>query len=415
MQLLTIFARLLQVEQTVVERVRFDEKTDAVIVSVRPYDRAARRCPECSQRCPGYDRGRGRRRWRSIDFGSSRCFLEADAPRIECAEHGVRVAAVPWARPGAGHTRAFDDLVTWLVCRMSKAAVQVLLRITWRTAGEIIDRVVAEADAVAGDRLDGVRRIAVDEISYRRGQRYLTVVINYDTGRVLWIGVGRSKATLGEFFTLLGPRRCQQIALVSADGADWVFYAVAEHCPQAKICLDPFHAVAWVTKALDEIRAQVWSTARREGQKALAQGVKGARYALWKNPEDLTQRQQAKLSWIQKTNRPLFVAYLLKEQFRQIFATGGEERVELLDAWLAWASRCQLTPFVELARRIRVHFREDIVNTLIYRMSNGRMESANTKIRLLLRMAFGFKNTNALIALVKLQLGGYDIRLPGRA
>ena len=334
---------------------------------------------------------------------------------MSCPEHGVRVAAVPWARPGAGHTRAFDDLAAWLVCQASKTAVCRLLRTTWRTMGQIVDRVVADADAVAGDRLAGVRRIAIDEISYRRGQKYLTVVVNHATGRVLWIGVGRDKATLAGFFQVLGPQRCAQIALVSADGADWIFYAVTEYCPNAKICLDPFHVVSWATKALDEIRAHVWSAARRGGQKALAQGLKGARYALWKNPGDLTERQQAKLSWIKDTNQPLYRAYLLKEQFRQIFATGGEERVELLDAWLAWAARSQLTPFVELARRIRVHFRPDIVNTLIYRLSNGRMESTNTKIRLLTRIAFGFKSTDALIALVKLHLGGYDLKLPGRA
>lgn len=350
-----------------------------------------------------------------IDLGTTLCYLEADAPRVRCPEHGVRVAAVPWARHNAGHGRAFDDLVVWLVCQMSKTAVCRLLRLTWRTVGHIIARVMADADAVAGDRLDGLRRIGIDEISYRRRHNYLTVVVDHDTGRVVWLGVGRSKATLAEFFTLLGPERCARIALVSGDGADWIYYGVTEHCPNAKVCLDPFHAVVWATKALDAVRQQVWAVARRSGLTALAQTVKGARYALWKNAGDLTARQQAKLAEIQHTNQPLYKAYLLKEQFRQIFAAGGEERVELLDAWLAWAARSQLKPFVDLARRIRDHFRPDIVNTLIYRMSNGRIESTNTKIRLLTRIAFGFKNTNALIALVKLHVGGYNPQLPGRA
>jgi transposase len=136
---------------------------------------------------------------------------------------------------------------------------------------------------------------------------------------------------------------------------------------------------------------------------------------LWKNPDDLTTRQQAKLADIAQTNQPLYRAYLLKEQFRQIFAAGGEERVELLDEWLAWASRSKLPPFVDLARRIRVHFRPDIVHTLIYRLSNGRIEAVNTRIRLLTRIAFGFRSTHALMALVRLHLGGYDTPLPGRA
>jgi transposase len=349
------------------------------------------------------------------DVAARRAFLEADQPRVSCPEHGVTTAAVPWARHGVGHTRDFDAEVAWLVRQMSKTAVCVLLRIAWRTVGEIITRVVAEADAQAGDRLAGLRRIGIDEISYRRGHKYLTVVVDHDTGRLVWVGEGRNKATLVQFFELLGPQRCAQIALVSADAAEWIFLAVAEYCHNARQCLDPFHVVAWATEALDDIRRQVWREARRDGQKALADTVKGARYALWKNPEDLTTRQQAKLADIAQTNQPLYRAYLLKEQFRQIFAVGGEERVELLDEWLAWASRSKLAPFVDLARRIRVHFRPDIVHTLIYRLSNGRIEAVNTRIRLLTRIAFGFRSTQALMALVRLHLGGYNTPLPGRA
>ncbi|MEH1130894.1 ISL3 family transposase, partial [Micromonospora sp. CPCC 206061] len=309
---------------------------------------------------------------------------------------------------------AFDDLVAWLARQTSRSAVCGLLRISWRTVGQVIARVMADADAAGGDRLGGVRRIGIDEVSYRRGQRYLTVVVDHDTRRPLWIAQGRDKATLARFFQQLGPQRCAQIALVSADGADWIFYAVAEYCPNAKLCLDPFHVVAWAGKALDEVRAQVWSAARKVGQKAVAAEIKGARWALWKNAGDLNGRQQATLARIAATNRPLYRAYLLKEQLRQVFAPGGEERVELLDEWLAWAARSQLKPFVELAHRIRTYFRQDIINTLVYRMSNGILESTNTKIRLLTRVAFGFHSADALIAMIKLHLGGYHIDLPGR-
>lgn len=407
-----VIGRVVGGPDTVVEGV--DETADGVVVRVRPVRRAQGRCGRCLRRCRGYDQGRGRRRWRTLDVAGKRAFLEADQPRVRCPEHGVVVSAVPWARHGAGHTRDFDAQAVWLVRQMSKTAVCVLLRTAWRTVGQIIARVVADADAVAGDRLDGLRRIGIDEISYRRGHKYLTVVVDHATGRLVWVGEGRNKATLVQFFQLLGPQRCAKIGLVSADGAEWIFLAVAEYCPNARQCLDPFHVVAWATKALDEVRGKVWREARRAGQKALADGIKGARYALWKNPEDLTARQQAKLADIAHTNLPLFKAYLLKEQFRKVFAAGGEERVELLDAWLAWAARSQLAPFVDLARRIRTHFRPDIVHTLIYRLSNGRIESVNTKIRLLTRIAFGFKSVHALTALVRLHLGGYDTPLPGR-
>jgi transposase len=346
--------------------------------------------------------------------GVRQAFLEADVPRVWCRVHGVVVAAVPWARHGAGHTRQFDALVGWLVRQMSKTAVCRLVRIGWRTVGQIVTRVVADADAAAGDRLAGLRRIGIDEISYRRGHKYLTVVVDHDTRRLLWIAEGRDAGTLGQFFTLLGQDRCAAIALVTADGAEWIFSAVSRYCPNAKICLDPFHVVVWAGKALDAVRAAVYSAARRAGQKAVADGVKGARYALWKNPADLTARQQAKLAWIEASNQPLFRAYLLNQQLRQVFATGGEERVELLDHWLDWAKASGLIPFTDLAYRIHTYWHDDIVNTLTYRLSNGLIESTNTKIRLLTRIAFGFKNPHALIAMVKLHLCGYHLPLPGR-
>jgi transposase len=399
----------------VVESVGVDAGSGAVVVSVRPSARVAGRCGWCGRRGAGYDAGRGRRRWRSLDVGLRQAFVEADAPRVRCVEHGVVVAAVPWARHGAGHTRDFDALAGWLVRQMSKEAVCRLLRIGWRTVGQIVTRLVADADAAAGDRLAGVRRIGIDEVSYRRGHEYLTVVVDHDTRRLLWIAEGRDSSVLGRFFELLGPTRCADVTLVTADGAEWIFSAVSRYCPTARICLDPFHVVMWAGRALDAVRAQVYTAARRAGQKAVAEGIKGAKYALWKNAADLTTRQQAKLAYIEQTNQPLYRAYLLNQQLRQVFAApGGAERITLLDAWLDWAASSGLTPFADLAYRIRRYWREDIVNTLTYQLSNGLIESTNTKIRLLTRIAFGFKNPQALIAMVRLHLCGYDLPLPGR-
>ena len=340
-------------------------------------------------------------------------FIEADAPRVTCPVHGVVVAAVPWARHNAGHTRAFDDMAAWLVRFTSKTAVGDLLRVAWRTVGAIVTRVVADADAAAGDRLAGIRRIGIDEVSYRRGHKYLTLVVDHDTGHLLWIKPGRDKKTLSEFFDLLGPERCAAIEVVSADGADWIADVVGLRCPQAKLCMDPFHVVVWAQDALDLVRREVWNTARRNGSTAEARDIQHSRFALWKNPGDLTDRQQVKLDWIKDTNQPLYEAYLLKEQLRQVFAPGGPERAHILDAWLDLAAASDLTPFTRLAERI-ARYRDDIVHSLTYQLSNARVESINTKIRLLTRIAFGFKSPQPLISLVMLHLGGYNLPLPGR-
>ena len=169
-----------------------------------------------------------------------RAYLEAEAPRVCCPEHGVVVAAVPWARHGAGHTRAFDDTAAWLAVHTSKQAVGELLRVAWATVGRIVTRVVADAEAGL-DRFAGLRRIGIDEISYKRGHKYLTVVVDQDTGRLVWAAPGHDTRTLGRFFDALGQARCAQVRLVSADAAGWIATVVAERCPQAIVCLDPFH------------------------------------------------------------------------------------------------------------------------------------------------------------------------------
>ena len=408
-----VWKRLLGVEHTVVEQVLFDEDAQAVVACVRPTRSRRRRCPLCARRCPGYDQGEGRRRWRALDLGVVQAFLEADAPRVCCPQHGVIVAAVPWARPGAWFTGGLEDTCAWLAVPTCWSAVGELLRIAWRTVGRVCARVAAE-QAAKVDRFQGLRRIGVDEISYKQGHRYLTVVVDHDSGRLVWAAPGRDEQTLERFFDTLGEDRAAKLTHLSADAAAWISNVAARRCPQAVLCLDPFHVVTWATDALDQVRRETWNTARRAGETAVAKELKGARFALWKNPQDLTRRQHAKLARIAEVNRPLYRAYLLKEELRLVFRVKGGHGVALLDAWLSWARRCRIPAFVKLAKTVATH-RAQIVAALLHGLSNARVESVNTKLRVLTRMAFGFKSPEALIALAMLSVGGLCPDLPGRA
>jgi transposase len=429
----SLWRAVLGVELTVIEDVWFDEDADIVVVSVRPVARQQGRCGRCRRRCSGYDRGRGERRWwRGLDLGTIQTWLVADSVRVECPEHGVVVAYVPWARHDAGHTRAFDDQVAWLATQASKSAVTQLMRIAWRTVGAIVARVWADADA-AVDRFDGLARIGIDEISYRRGQLFLMVVIDHDTGRLVWAAPGQNKATLQGFFDALGPERCQAISHVSADGAVWIADVVAKNCPGAIRGADPFHVVKWANEALAEVRTQAWRDARalaratepkrRPGRppddapprpaSERAKKLMGTRYALWKNPENLTDRQRAKLEWVAITDPKLYRAYQLKEGLRLIFQMPPEEAAEAIDRWISSARRCRIPAFVKLQRTITTQ-RDAILTAIQHGLSNARTESVNTKIRLITRIAFGFKDPHALIALALLSLGGPRPALPGR-
>ena len=413
MQSRRLWARAIGVDRrVVVEAVDIDDVDESIVVSCRLRKNAKLRCGICERRSSRYDHGEGSRRWRALDAGAMKVFIEADAPRVNCRHHGVTVAWVPWARHGAGHTRAFDDQVAWLVTHTSKTAVVELMRIAWRTVGAIAARVVADAREVA-DPFDGLERIGIDEISYRRGHKYLMVVVDHDTGRLVWAKAGHDKATLQSFFDLLGPERAAKIRLISADAAEWIGEIATTACENAVLCLDPFRIVRWATQALDVVRRWVWNILRRMGLGDRAKQLKNCRYALWKNPEDLTDRQANKLAWIAKHNNRLYRAYLLKEQLRLVFQHRGNDAVAMLDAWLQWARRCQIPAFVELYHRIKKN-RTGIIATLTHGLSNGLTESVNTKLRLLTRMAYGFRSTDNLIALCLLDRGGHCPPLPGR-
>jgi len=433
-----LWTRLLGIESgTVIEGVRWEGEPGelpgdpvqvTVVAELRIHRRRASRCGVCGRRAPGYDQGAGRRRWRALDLGTIRAELEADAPRVSCARHGVVVAQVPWARHGSWHTRPFEDTVAWLACVTSKTTICELMRISWRTTGRIIERVAAEKRAQA-DLLDALRRIGIDKISYRKGHKYLIVVVDHDTGRLAWAAPGRDKATVTAFFDLPGPERTAQITHVSADGASWISTAVTEKAPHAVQCTDPFHVVQWATEALDEVRREVWNHARRQPGGSTPSGrvlktsraagdardLKKARYALWKNPDNLTDPQAARLAWIEKTHPYLYRAYLLKEGLRVIFRLKGRPRkaAAALDRWLSWAARCRIPQFTDLGRKIRQH-RDGIEASLRHSLSNGLIESVNTKLRAITRAAFGFHGPEPMIALGMLALGGLRPSLPGR-
>ena len=419
--------------RVVIESVDFDPEAEEIVATVRQRRNTRRRCGVCGRHSAGYDRGRstGPRRWRSLDMGTVQVFIEAEASRVRCRTHGVVASEVPWARHGSRFTRGFEDTIGWLATATSKTAVTELMRVGWRTVGGIVERIQVEIDGQV-DRLAGLRRIGIDEISYKRGHKYLTIVVDHDSGRLLWAAVGRDEATVTRFFELLGEERCAEITHVSADSARWITNADTAKCPQAVQCADPFHVVAWATDALDELRRDTWNDARKLARKEpkrkrgrqpadapprpgndLVKGLKGARYALLKNPENLTDNQRAKLAWVAKTDPRLHRGYLLKEALRFCFKVKGQAGKDALDRWLSWAQRCRIDAFVKLGQKIRRH-RAAINATLDHGLSNALIESTNTKIRVLTRMAYGFKTPEALIALALLSLGGYRPDLPGR-
>jgi len=367
------------------------------------------RCGRCGELAPFYDRGGGERRWRHVDVGFATCELIADARRVNCAVCGPTVAAVPWARHDSSFTRAFEDLVVHDAIVGNKQAAADRYGISWRAVNNMCVRVATEAlDRV--DLLDGLVAIAIDEVKYKKGQRYLTVVCDHVTGKVIWAAKGRSKDTVRSFFDALGDRAAT-LQFVTADGATWITEVVAERAPDAIVCLDPFHVVSWATDALDEVRRGEWNRLRQAGAAKAAKEFKGLRFLLRRNWENLTRTQRSVIRDLETANRRTFRAWQLKEELRDVLALPLLAARRALDDWLAYASRSKLTPFVKLARTIR-RYRPSIEATIEWKLTNGIAESNNASIGHIRANARGFHDPEAFITMIMLDRAGIAPKLP---
>jgi len=194
------------------------------------------------------------RRWRSLDFGSQRVYIEAFAPRVKCPEHGVLVAKVPWSRHDSGYTYDFETAVTWFALHATTKDVAEYFRIDWHTVGSITRRVQESLEKGQGSRFDNLEEIGIDETSYKKGRKYMTVVVNHKTGHLIWAKKGHGKEVLTEFFKGLTDEQRAKIKYVTADGAGWIADCVRDYCPNAERCIDPFHVIMWATETLDDVR-----------------------------------------------------------------------------------------------------------------------------------------------------------------
>jgi len=348
--------------------------------------------------------------WRHLDFGASAVIVRAMLRRLDCPAHGVVVQAVPFAGHHCRFTADFEDVAAFLATKTDKTSIARFLRIDWDTVGRICERVVAsELDP---QRLSGLVDIGVDEISWRKHHKYLTLVTDHVAGKVVWGKAGKDKSTLDAFFTEIGPAQAGALRTVSMDMGPAFNKSVTEHAPQATIAIDPFHAVKLVTDALDVVRRHTWNELRALDPEQ-ARKFKGARWSLLKRPDNLTDEQAATLRKLRRRGGDVWRAYTLKEAFREIFAGDlhAAEVAELIDRWISRASRSRLPSFVKAAKTIR-RFRDGILTAIRTGINNARAEGLNSVVRLIIRRARGFHSADAALALVMLTCGPITLQLP---
>lgn len=356
-------------------------------------------CPRCGRRRSGRESSR-LRRWRHLGIWGHEVLLEGEIRRLHCRHcDAIVTEAVPWARHGSDFTRPFEDAVAMLAQQTNRTAVANLTGIAWVTVGKISERVVHEK--LDPDRFKNLKRMGVDEISFRKHHKYLTVVTNHDTGKVVWVAEGKSGDTLSKFFELLGPEACAGIEIVTIDMSAAYEKAIRQHLPNAQIAFDHFHIVKLANEALNEVRRQL----QRDADPAQRAEIKGTRWALSHRFDRVPDRYQSILEKL-RPKAPLGRAFLLKESLLKVLRETSSDLP--IKNWLSWALRSRLQPFVRLGRTIRSRF-DGVASFLKERLTNGLAEGMNNKIRLLSHRAYGFHAASALVATIYLCCAGVTL------
>lgn len=404
MRVSTAFNRLLQIPGASVTDVLLGDRD--VEVTLRPTARLLA-CP-CGKRMRSiYDRRS--RRWRHLDLAGCKLWLIYEIRRLDCPNCGVVTEDVPWARPGARHTRDYEDMVLWLAQRTDRTTVSTLMRCAWETVTSIINRGVTEL--LDQRRLDALYRIGVDEICYRHPHKYLTIIGDHDTGTVIDIQPGRNEESLSAFFESQPDSALETIDAVSMDVSKAYQAATRNHVPKATICFDPFHIMQWVNRALDRVFADAASGPNKITMTSAQ--WRQTRWALRTGENKLNDTKRELVNRIARANRRVGRAWTLKEQLRDLYRLEHEPDAArgLLKVWITAAKRSRIPSFVELGKRLQEHF-EAIISAVELGISNALNEGINARIRLINARGYGHHSARTLTSMIYLCIGGLHPRLP---
>lgn len=399
-----LLTRLLGLENVRVCGAEFEG--DTLVIDVRPTWKRAR-CSCCGAKSPAYDQRE--RCWRHLDVAGVRCELRYSIRRVQCPKCGVKVERVPWAEPDSGFTERFEDFVALLAQKTDKTTVAKLLRIAWTSVGRIIERVVRRYGGEPTARVHGLRRIGIDELSYRKGHKYVTIVTDLDAHRIVWVVEGRKARDLDGFFDALGPRGVAALEVAAIDMSKAFQAALRERAPHVDVVFDRFHVQKLVHDAIDELRRGLVAKATDPAQK---EALKKTRRALQRSPWRLSRTDLDKLKTLEELNAPLYRAYLMKEALAAIFDSASPDELhKLLLDWLDWVEAEGEPPLVRAAETIAEHF-DGVVAYLEVGATNAITEGLNRKARVVTSRAYGFRRIKSFMSMLLLCCGGIVLPWP---
>ena len=298
-------------------------------------------CSGCGQGCL-FVHSTEEREVRHLDAFQRRCRLRFDVRYVRCERCGLRVELNPLVAPRKRSTRAFRRYVGRLCKMLPISDVAEHVGMAEDTVRAIDKEFLAEH--YPPPDFGRLKRLAVDEIAYRKGHNYLTVVLDYDSGEVVWTGEGRGEETLSAFFKLIGPRVCRQIVAVSLDMAAPYAKAISMHCPKARHVFDRFHVAKHLNEAVNDTRKLVLARAGKRQRELL----KGKRFVLLRRYDKLSEEQAAGLDELLELNVDIAMAYVLKEQFDLFWSCGNAGgAARFLNRWARDAKATEIPPVVK--------------------------------------------------------------------
>ena len=360
-------------------------------------------CPACgAANCPAHDTEE--MTWRHLNFFQHKAYLTARVPRVRCDQCGnTRKVPVPWARPDSGFTLLFEATVMAMVAAMPVKAVARLVgehdTRLWRVIHHYVEQARARVDA------SDVTRLAIDETAARRGHDYVTLFVDVDRARVLFVTEGKDAATIAAFADDLAAHggNAGTIGEVCIDMSPGFIKGVGDSLPNASITFDKFHAVKIVNEAVDQVR-------RAEQKRQFV--LRGTRYLWLRNPDNLSERQQATLEELPKRHLKTARAYQIRLAFQEFYdQPSPEEGVAFLKKWYFWATHSRLEPIIDAAHTIKRHW-DGILRWFDSKIANGLIEGINSLIQAAKAKARGYRSTRNLKAIIYLLAGKLDMQMP---
>lgn len=395
---------MLKMVELAVRSVGLDSKNDVLNLFVKPYKNGCR-CPKCGRRGKIIRIGECRK-WRDMPFYGSTVFLWYAPREILCRTHGRIQERIPWAEQYSRHTYRFEYAVVLYCQLMTQKAAAALLGISTSTLSDLLHRIIHRVRD--GHKIQDIKTIGLDEVSHRKGKKFVTIVYDIDRSRVVWVGKGKGRATIDKFFNeMLTESQKKKIKYGTCDMSEAYIGALEAHCPNAKVILDRFHIAKSLNEAVDEVRKEEWRDADADTRKAL----KGLRWLLYKHPLKRTKRDTRILNSLRKSNRRIHRAWILKDEFNRFWdykVPWAAER--FLKRWGTTALKSRIEPVRKFVRTVRKHT-DRILPYIGTGLTNAIAEGINRVVKIVKNRASGFRELYAFIDMIYLTVG--DVDIPG--